>query len=576
MATVNSGDVPKNSQEQPTPMAKPENSADISINFTPRIEITAPPKDAPQQPATEKKSLLAGLFAKKEATSESQPLVTQPSKAWSNAPDVPTEKKPAAPVEPADAAETKPPVPLKPQQENAAEPSKDDFFTSAALEEKSGASKLIENIATQKARLEEPKIEELLGKKSTILESSIEQEAIFKLKKKLRVSQFLAFFVAVVAVAVNGFLFYQLSPGVNVLGLQYNFESNLRNDLFNLNENLRSMQTELSKYQYLAGQLYLNQFGYESTRFIDSVAKLEETSSAGDRTVLSSVIEEAEQQMPVLLAGAKQNLTQPVVVETYPTRGEEVKDPTMINLDFQNALRQAINEEKNAFQRSVTDNGPVNNVELAFYDNTIKLVGNLKLLENLGAMTVEAFQADADAYVANNDPAQRQAFRSYIDNLLASTKVNLATITNLRNSRIKWSEVLDRLEAITSQVNTEHNSGLGAGNASSITYSSYDFNADTGAIGINAINSTRSGTNREVVTYLIEALEASPEFKNVSNRNFPLSRTLDAAGVETYTMSFKIDMQLEKGAFSRDNSPIEDLQNGPQVASIKVPVKRKQ
>jgi hypothetical protein len=536
MAIVNPGDSPKDLPQKPTEaLTKPENNAEISINFTPKIPVTDATPAAP--PA----------------------IVTKPSTAWSGSLDVPADKKVDGKTETAKATGEK----------------QADFFSSAALQEKSGSSKLIENIASQKAKLEEPKIEELLGKKSTILESSIEQEAIYKMKKKLRVAQFLAFFVAAVAVAVNGFLYFQLSPGINLLGFQYNFESNLRNDLFNLNENLRSMQTELSTYQFLSGQLYLNQFGYESTRFMDSVAKLEEAGTAGDRTVLTSVIEEALRQMPVLLTGAKENLTKPLMVATYTTRGEEAQDELMKELDAQNALRRAISEEKTSFIKAGADNGLANGTaELAFYDNTIKLVGNSRLVDLLNSTTVEDFRQQAEDYFNNNDPAQRLSFRTHIDNLLASTKVNLATITNLRNSRIKWSEVIERLENITNQVNTEHNSGGGSGNASVILYSSYDFNSDTGSIGINAVNSTRSGTNREVVTYLIEALELSPEFKNVSNRNFPLSRTVDSSGVQTYTMSFKIDMELERGAFSRNNSPIENLQDGQRVATVKVPVKR--
>lgn len=609
METTNLGKDPKKDQGASDPVAKPENSSEISINFTPKVPITEKtadntvpptsatplislnvkksdlekaaslkPDSAPKAdaPAPAKKGLLAGFFGKKDQAADS--LKTKPSTAWGTAMDVSPEKKPLVPT--ASPATPDKPAPLKPElaKPEPAATDKKDFFTSSALQQKAGTSKLVENIATQKARLEEPKMEELLGKKSTILEQSIEQEAIYKMKKKLRVVQFMAFVVAVLAISVNGFLYYQLSPGVNVLGyLNYNFESNLRNDLFNLNENLRAVQTDLSKYQYLSGQLYLNQFGYESTRFLDSVTNLEEQVPASQRAEMESVVEEAKNHMPDLLAGAQANLSAPLAVETYPTRGEEVVDPALADITFQNNLKQAINTEKLALKASGSNgSGSLPTAELAFFDNTIKLVGNNKLLSNLNAYTVDAFTAEADLFANNNDPAQRLAFRTYIDNLLASTKVNLATITTLRNSRIKWSEVMSRLEMITNQVNTEHNSGLGAGNGSVITYSSYDFNSETGTISINAINTTRSSTNREVVTYLIEALEASPEFKNVSNRNFPLSKTLDAEGNTTYSLNFKISMELEKGAFSKLNSPIEDLNNGQQVAKLKVPVKRKQ
>lgn len=613
METNNPGTTPQNNQTDSDKPVKPKNPAEVSINFTPKIPIlddkekntTANNETAASSPkavsvnvpredlgtakpaAQEKKGFLGGLFGKKDADS----MKTKPSSAWGDAVDAPKDiKKETATVAPVAApvganpapdakVDTPPTTPLdtKVPEVKTDEKQAKDFFESSALQEKSGTSKLVENIATQKAQLEQPKAEDLLGKQSTILEESIEQESLLKKKKKLRVTQFLAVFLAIVAITVNGYLYYQLSPGLNIFGyFDYNFESNLRNDVFNLNESLKSVQTDLNKYRYLSGQLYLNQFGYESTRFIDGMADLELPGSTTDKVQIQALVTQAKEKMPVLLAGAQENLTHPITVQTFQTRGEDVQEETAINAAFQKELRVAIGSEKNALKTAGEQSGlQTNNGELAIFDNAIKLVGNRKLIDNLNATTIEAFKIETDEYELNADPAQRAGFRTYIDNLLASTKVNLATITNLRNSRIKWSDVIERLETITNQVNAEHNSGLGANNASKFVYSSYDFNSESGKISINASNTTRSGTNREVVTYLIEALEASPEFKNVSNRNFPLSRTKDANGQITYTLNFKIDMDVETGAFSKMNSPIADLQNGQQVAVVKVPVRRK-
>lgn len=528
-------------------------------------------------PTPEKKGLLSGLFGKKETT----PVQAKPSTAWGGALDVPKETKSPEPNKPAAAPASMPIVgtpsaaaqSIQTSTQKSAE--QVEFFTSAALQEKAGGSKLMENITTQKAQLEKPKMEDLLGKKSTILEKTIEQESQLKMKKKLRLMQFMSFFLAVVALGVNGYLYYQLSPGVDLLGYaQYNFESNLRNDLFNLNQSLKSVQTELNKYRFLSGQLYLNQFGYESTRFVDGIADLETPGLASQKTEVQSLVTEAKNRMPTLLAGAKQNLTQPIVVETYQTRGEEKIDPLLIEGEFQRELRQAISNEKKALlDASEESNLEVPVAALAFFDNTAKLVGNAKLLTNLNARTIDAFKIEADQYEQTNDPAQRASFRNYIDDLLASTKVNLATITNLRNSRVKWSEVIDRIEKITNQVNSEHNSGLGSANASQIQYASFDFNAETGRVSLSGLNTTQSGTNREVVTYLLEAFEASPEFKNVSNRSFPLSKSNTLGGADVYSLNFKIDMEIEQGAFSKLNTPIADLAE-KVAAVVKIPVKR--
>ena len=524
-------------QPQDNVPKKPENQNSVSINFTPKLP------DAPV-PSTPASSLNTGT---------------------SSTPAKPAENK--APV-----------LNLEIKKSDLQKADKSEFFSSNALQEKAGTSKLMENIASQKAKLEQPKIEDLLGKKSTILEMTIEQETELKLKKKKRLMQFMAFASAIIMIGVNAFLYFQLSPGINAFGLfSYNFDSNLRNDLFNLNESLRGVQTDLNKYRYLTGQLYLNQFGYESTRFIDGVGNLALPGPETDKAAVASVVAEAQGRLPDLLAGAKQNLTQPISVTTFKTRGEDSElAPISEDAEFQRQLRASILNEKQAIKTAAgNENTDTVEQELNFYDNALKLVGNSKLISNLQAQTVDAFQIEADEFANGNDPVQKQTFRQYIDNLLASTKVNLATITNLRNGRIKLSDVMERIQKITTKVNSDHNSGLGSSNASKMDYSSFEFNTDNNHVSISGVNTTASGTNREVMTFLIEAFEASPEFADVTLRSFPVSRSTDpATGVTEYTMSFKIDMSIEKGAFSKQNAPIADL-NAAKVATIKVPVKHK-
>ncbi len=551
-------DKPKDKIESPTPQV-------ISMDIK-RDDLK---KETPEAlPAPEKKGFLSGFFGKKTETK------TKPSSAWNESLDIDKEPQKTAEAlkistpSPTPTTTTIPAADAKPEE-------KSDFFSSAALQEKAGSSKLMENIVTQKAQLEQPKMEDLLGKKSNILEKTIEQESQLKLKKKLRLMQFMALMVAVAAISINGYLYYQLSPGIDFLGYgKYDFDSNLRNNVFNLNESLKSTQTELNKYRYLSGQLYLDQFGYESTRFIDGVSNLEAPGLAADKNAIQSVITEAKNNMPDLLAGAKQNLSQLISVETYATRGEEEVDPNQVDLEAQRQLRQAISSEKqHLVEASAQSNLELPAGSIAFFNNTLRLVGNNRLLAKLKAKTVNAFQLEAEDYQNSNDPTQRSAFKGYIDDLLASTKVNLATITNLRNARVAWTDVIDRIEQITNKINSDHNSGLGSSNASKIIYSSFDLNSDTGKVTVSGVNTTRSGTNREVVTYLIEAFEASPEFKDVSNRSFPLSKSTDLNGQNVYTLNFKIDMALEVGAFSKLNQPIADLQ-AQKVAVVKIPVKR--
>lgn len=444
-----------------------------------------------------------------------------------------------------------------------------DFYAAGSLKDKTGSVKLIENVSTQKAKLEAPKMSDLLGSKSAILEQSLEQESLLHAKKKLRLVQVITMIIVLAAIGSNAWLFGQLSPGF----LNYQFNNNLRNDIFNLNENLKSVQTSLNTYRYLSGQLYLNQFGYESTRFIESVAKMGESNPDLDKIAIAGDINEAKSKLPDLLQGAKANLGAKLTVDTYTVRGEVKDESAKPEAEFEKALQASLTKEAAAVKAASADTDPkALQAEMAFFDNTIKLVGNKKLLSNLLASSPDTFRIDAEEFEAGTDPTKALSFKKLIENLLASTKVSIATITDLKNSRVKWSDVLDRAMKITNAVNAEHNAGLQQGNASEITYSGFDFNADTGKVTLNGLNTTKSGTNREVVTYLIEAMESSPEFKNVTNRTFPLSKSTDSAtGETTYSLNFKLDMEIEQGVFSKSNAPLADLQGSKYASTAKVP-----
>ncbi len=524
-----------------------------------------------------KQGFFSGLFAKKANNN------TKPSSAWNGALDVKIDKNNEEKQAIDSKAEEKNDktiltntTEIKAEKKNEDMPvlklnnenEKVDFFSSTNLKEKAGTSKLMENITSQKSLLEQPKIEDLLGKKSKILEKSIEQESIFNLKKKLRFAQAMTVFILVLMVGVNSFLYYELSPGMDILGyIHYNFDSNLRNDLFNLNQSLKSVQTEFNKYNILSGQLYLDQFGYESTKFLDGISQLESPGLASSKNIVQSLVSEAKLNMPVMLEGAKNNLSKNIVIETYSTRGEDKLDELAIQSEFQSMLKESIKKEKKDFIDSNSQSDLViPNTSLVFFDNAYNLVGNTKFLNSLKSRTVDAFKIDADDYENNPDTVEREKFRKFIDDLLASTKVNFAIITNLKNERVEWTNVIDRLEQITNKVNTDHNTGLNQYNNSVIIFSNFDLNSNSGHISINGSNTTSSGTNREVITYLIEALESSIEFKNVSNRNFPLSKSTNSMGQEIYTMNFKIDLDIENGAFSKSNKPIADLSSKPKVA----------
>ncbi|MGL5830865.1 MAG: hypothetical protein ACRCZE_01825 [Candidatus Altimarinota bacterium] len=445
-----------------------------------------------------------------------------------------------------------------------------DFFKNAALDEKAGGSKLLENVSAQKINLSKPDMNKLLGS-SKILEKTLEQEGLEKAKKRLNLLRIGFALLMIVALGVNGFFFYQLNPSLSLAGLyEWKFEGNLRSQIITTNQSLNSVQTLYNKYRYLTGNLYLTQFGFEATRLFDNVKALENPITVNQREPLEAEIADSKTVLIEMMAGAKENLVPSIVVKNYPVRGEDAVDESLLAAKAQVDLKQTISEEK---QNQQLDNAELASDamkrELIFIESTQELVGNDALISNLSRKDTGTLEREMNAYITGEDPGASASFENFVGNLLAATKVDLAVISDLRENRVVWSEVLNRIDEITSGVDRDHNAGNN--NNSRTSYSSYSFDAFGHKVSLSGLNLTDSGTNRAVTTVLIEKFEASPEFKQASNRSFPVSRTENENGSMSYQMNFRLELVLEDGKFSLSNGPVVDL---AEVTESSTPVRR--
>lgn len=445
-----------------------------------------------------------------------------------------------------------------------------DFFKNAALDEKAGGSKLLENVSAQKINLSKPDMNKLLGS-SKILEKTLEQESLEKAKKKLGILRIALIALLVAAVGVNGFFFYQLNPSLNFAGLyDWKFESNLRSQLVTTNQNLNSIQTLYNKYRYLTGNLYLSQFGFEATRLFDNVKALENPITVNQREPLEAEIASSKTVLSEMLVGAKENLVPSIVVKNYAVRGEDAKDETLLATQAQGDLKRVINEEKRDQELENTSlASDAMKRELNFIESTQELVGNEALISSLSRKDPATLETEMNAFITGTDPGASQSFENFVENMIEATKVDLAVISELRTNRVVWSDVIDRIDEITKGVDRDHNAGNS--NNSRTSYSNYSFDALGHKVSLSGLNSTDSGTNRAVTTILIEKFEASPEFKDANNRSFPLSKSIDESGRETFQMNFRLELTLEDGQFSLENTPLVDLEN---TASDNTPVRR--
>ncbi|MBD3269929.1 hypothetical protein GF376_00205 [Candidatus Peregrinibacteria bacterium] len=544
-----------NTQNAPTDQQQTEVKS-INLDKADLNKQTAKPSNAWSEAVPEIKK----EEAKKAASSSSGPIKLDDSADSSKNSEAANQNagainldKPAEPSKGSNTTSPKPaPINLDEQSKDSEQKAKSDFFSSVALQDKTGTeSKIMDNI-TNRTTLDKPKTDKILGSNS-LLEKGVEAETKQKQKKKLQFAKFIFYILLVVAVLGNGFLFYQLSPGITLGNFfEYKFEGNLTNQLALANDNLKSVNTNINKYNYLTGQLYLDQFALESSRYFDNVKFLESPESVNQRGIIQAEISEIRNRLPGLLENAKDYLTETITIDTFASRLEE-ENALSPEIQAQTSLRQAIFDDKEEYVEQSEGEYDPRDPEVLFYNNAAKLVGNSKLITNLRSISVDEFTANIQRYAEENDPVFKEEVRSEINELLLSSQADLAIINDIKDERIVWSNVIDGIERVTNSVDAQFRT-----DRSNTTYSSFDLDSDNNRISVSGINTTTSGNNRNVMASLIEDFESDDQFKNASNRSFPLSKNIDENGFTTYSMNFKLDLEVEDDTFSINNNALTE------------------
>ncbi len=414
-------------------------------------------------------------------------------------------------------------------------------------------SKVLENITAQQNSAK-PKVDQILGN-SGLLEESLRAEKEKKEKSKLRTLQLMTGVVVMGMLAINGYLFYQLTPGIDFWGIfQFNLQNNLTDKLAQTNSEIRSVKTEINKYNYLIGQIYLSELSTDTSRFFDNVSNLQNPRTINLRAAAETNMKNAVVELPQKLADVKKYLNEPLFVETVLSKKEKDLDlANQAQTDLRIALQNAKAENLKAAGETATDE---NNAELALLENAIRTVGNNALIANLRATNLDEFKTALNATVTQPNGPDAEKLRTLLNNILSSSKSNLAIINNIKNKRLAWSQVIDAIYRVT---NTVDNSN--ADSNSRTTYNSFNFNADNNSISISGVNKTSKGNNRTIVANLINTLEGDDFFKDVANRSFPLSKSQDQSGNLIYSLNFKIDLKIDESRFRSAKSTSSNTKN---------------
>jgi len=404
-------------------------------------------------------------------------------------------------------------------------------------------SKMISSIISQKDVAQKSK--SILGPAPT-LEKSLEQEKEASSKRKLRLYQFIFVSIFVAAGAMSFYFYSELSPDFSLFG------ANTTQRLADTNTNVRQVQTLVNKDRYLAAQLKLNEFSYQSDRFLSSVAKANDpTINSFDKRAIFADLEESKQALPVLMGEIREILSKDIVAETRRSEKEPEQTPDELLAAAQEDLRGALRAEKNKFNQKTTD--PQEILDIKLVDNATKLVGSRALVAALQATSSDAFQKQLEEYAAAPDPQKLKGVQDVIGKVLSSTKSDLATIAEIKRNRIEWSTIIGQIKEETLNIDKNFNQPLLYDTLGGVVYNGYEFDTNSNKIVLSGTTKTPDASNFTLMSNLIDQLENSRYFQDVDMRSFTKSK---GTTTNEFLANFKIDLGLETAGFSEENAPL--------------------
>jgi len=332
-------------------------------------------------------------------------------------------------------------------------------------------------------------------------------------------------FVLLVAVGIGSFLFFtsQLNNYLDFATNPLNVPSAL-SDLKSTNENVEEAQTDINLYRYLKGAIYLDNFSYYGDDYLKNYS-LYANGSATDEERAAAKIEMDELKLDLndSFKAVQENLTKEISIPLVDT---EVPTNDELTVLFTGLLNDKL--------MSVDATSP----DYKLYKQAQKLVNNPEL-NSLLKGTDLASLGDADL----------AAFVGEINDL---TLDEFSVIQKIKDKRVSWSDVINRIEFETSYVDQYFSEGY-FDEVGGVQYTSYDFDASTGKITITGVTKRYNTDNFTMISNLIDQLKSSPFFNNVAMKSFTKSGSAD----EGYTATLKLDLELQKDALDSEDKPIQ-------------------
>jgi len=296
--------------------------------------------------------------------------------------------------------------------------------------------------------------------------------------------------------------------------------TSLTKQIANDNTDIITYKTELNFNKYLLLKGDLDEFGYYGDSFAQNYEVLTtNTSSDAEKTAATEKIASIKPELKKSFIASKDIFSKELDAPLYPI------DPTQA--DTMTLFKQKLVDKFNAKASELSNStDPQAKRDNKNYMQIVSLVSNADLKTLFLGTDFDTLK-DADLY--------------NLVNKVNSIVVNdLNVIQQIKNKRIKWSDVMHEIDLRTIAVDSSYNQNF-YNQVGGIRYTSYDFDSESKKLSINGETKLFDTINFTKIADLIDSLNASSLFSNAEMRSFSKSGSFD----EGYIASLRISLNLK-------------------------------
>ncbi len=331
---------------------------------------------------------------------------------------------------------------------------------------------------------------------------------------------FLFKFSVILGVLVFGFFHTQLSETFTWFG------ANPTQELISYEASFQDQQSSINLYNLLITKFALDDFTTAADSFLVKNSQYESDYTAtNELAALDEDLADLQKDMNEALTTAQERLR-----KTFYPRQLLTGDVSVVDLEdsYISLLKLHISDEKQAL-RGLED------------EESLQEVSNLE--GALALLNARDLTNDVKALDLTEDLAI-ETVESLFTQTTAISKDQTSTILAIRNGRVNWESILDEVENVTKKIDPLFGSGI----PSNIEYSNLSFNLASTKGSVRGETRTDDTLNFSLISDLVDQLELSTYFADVTTRSFSKSESSD----DDFSASFSLEMTMQAGDDDRD------------------------